>query len=147
MPFNLSFTHLLVVAIVGLVVLGPERLPGAARAAGNLYREYKRVSGGLQAEVRDVFADLAEPFNDVITDLRGGGSDDDAPAPAESPPAVSPLAPAIPALGPSTGLVSPGPSITLDIPSLGAPPQPGTVVARQEVVHEHAPHGGAPPSP
>ena len=43
MPFNLSMTHIMVVAVVALVVLGPERLPGVARTAGGLYREWQRI--------------------------------------------------------------------------------------------------------
>ena len=37
----LSPTHLLVVLIVALVVLGPKRLPGAGRALGQGLREFK----------------------------------------------------------------------------------------------------------
>ena len=72
MPLNLSFTHLMVVGFVALVVLGPERLPGVARTAGNLYREWKRISGGLQAEVRDVLHEFTEPFAEPISDLLHG---------------------------------------------------------------------------
>ncbi|GAC1536634.1 MAG: hypothetical protein NVS3B12_19830 [Acidimicrobiales bacterium] len=75
MPLNLSFTHMMVVAFVALVVLGPDRLPGVARTAGNLYREWKRVSGGLQAEVRDVLSEFTEPFTEPISDLLHGPAD------------------------------------------------------------------------
>ncbi|MHB8467247.1 MAG: twin-arginine translocase TatA/TatE family subunit [Acidimicrobiales bacterium] len=139
MPFNLSFTHMLVVAIVALIVLGPERLPNAARTAGTLYREWRKVSSGLQAEVRDVFSDFTEPFNDALSELRTGqvGEPDKA---TESPPSVNagtPLAPALPALGPSTGLVAPGPPLDVTVPSLGPTPRPDTVVM----------HPGVAPSP
>lgn len=52
---------------VALVVLGPERLPGAARTAGRLLSEFRRVTGGLQEEVRDAFAasDLAGPVQEL----------------------------------------------------------------------------------
>jgi sec-independent protein translocase protein TatA len=33
--------HLLVVLVVGLLVLGPKRLPGAGRALGNGIREFR----------------------------------------------------------------------------------------------------------
>lgn len=36
--FDISFAEMAVVAIVALVVLGPERLPGAARTAGKAVR-------------------------------------------------------------------------------------------------------------
>ena len=144
MPFNLSLTHMVVVAIVALVVLGPERLPNAARTAGSLFREWRRVSGGLQAEVRDVFSEYTEPFNEALNDIRTGPTNSDTgtvteaqPAPgASAPPAPftgeSPAAPAIPALGPSSGLVSVGPALSLEIPPLAPAPAPGTFVPHPE---------------
>lgn len=144
MPFNLSFTHIMVVGIVALIVLGPERLPGVARAAGNLYREWKRISGGLEAEVREVFSDFTEPFTTPMNeakeaftapmaDLRSTlrGSNGSSPATPSSPSTdlnESPLAPALPSLGPSTGLVSPGPAMEFQLPQLAPPPEPTTFV-------------------
>jgi sec-independent protein translocase protein TatA len=43
-------THLLFIAVVALVVLGPKRLPGLARALGHGIREFREaVSQGGQA--------------------------------------------------------------------------------------------------
>jgi sec-independent protein translocase protein TatA len=42
----LSPTHLLVVLVVALIVLGPKRLPGAGRALGQGLREFKDSIGG-----------------------------------------------------------------------------------------------------
>ena len=84
MPLNLSFTHMMVVAFVALLVLGPDRLPGVARTAGNLYREWKRISGGLQAEVRDVLSEFTEPFAEPISDLLHGPADGGAANVAEA---------------------------------------------------------------
>jgi sec-independent protein translocase protein TatA len=47
----LSPTHLLVVLVVALIVLGPKRLPGAGRALGSGLREFKdSISGMAPAE-------------------------------------------------------------------------------------------------
>lgn len=53
--------------IVALIVLGPEKLPEAARAAGRLLNEFRRVTGGLQEEVREAFeaSDLAGPVQEL----------------------------------------------------------------------------------
>jgi len=123
-PLNLSFTHLVVVAIVALVVLGPEKLPEAARTAGRFYREWRRISTGLQAEVRDVFAEYTEPFNEAVHDIRTGPTETPAPDAPTRP--IRNLAPAIPALGPSSGFVTPGPDIPIEIPSLNGDPDPAT---------------------
>lgn len=48
---------MLVVLVVALIFLGPSRLPGAARQLGQAMREFRRVTGDFQAEVRDVFSE------------------------------------------------------------------------------------------
>jgi Sec-independent protein translocase protein TatA len=47
--------ELLVILVAGLVVLGPKRLPEAARQIGKAVAELRRVSAGFQHEIRDVF--------------------------------------------------------------------------------------------
>lgn len=49
--------EILVVLVVALVVLGPNRLPDAARSMGKALAELRRMTSGVQAEVRDAFAD------------------------------------------------------------------------------------------
>jgi sec-independent protein translocase protein TatA len=47
----LSPTHLLVVLVVALIVLGPKRLPGAGKAIGEGLREFKdSISGAVPTE-------------------------------------------------------------------------------------------------
>lgn len=55
---NIGGPELLVVLIVALLVLGPTRLPQAARSMGKAMSEFRRVTGGLQAEVRDAMTQL-----------------------------------------------------------------------------------------
>ena len=45
-------TEILVVLVVALIVLGPTRLPEAARSVGRAFREFRRVTGGFQDELR-----------------------------------------------------------------------------------------------
>jgi sec-independent protein translocase protein TatB len=49
--FDIGFTELMVIAVVALVVIGPERLPKVARTAGHLL-------GRLQRYVSDVKSDI-----------------------------------------------------------------------------------------
>jgi Tat protein translocase TatC/Tat protein translocase TatB subunit len=49
--FDIGFSEMLIIAIVALVVIGPERLPKVARTAGHLL-------GRLQRYVRDVKSDI-----------------------------------------------------------------------------------------
>ncbi len=49
--FEVGFSELLVIAVVALLVLGPERLPRAARMAGSFMRKARNSFEGLKAEV------------------------------------------------------------------------------------------------
>jgi sec-independent protein translocase protein TatB len=56
--FGISFTELLLVGLVALLVLGPERLPGAARTAGLWIGRLKRSFNAIKTEVeREIGAD------------------------------------------------------------------------------------------
>lgn len=55
--FDVGFSELLLLAIVALVVLGPEKLPHAARIAGAWFGRIRRTVSTLQAEIeREVAA-------------------------------------------------------------------------------------------
>ena len=49
--FDIGFSELIVIAVVALIVIGPERLPKVARTAGHLL-------GRLQRYVNDVKSDI-----------------------------------------------------------------------------------------
>lgn len=54
---NIGTGEMLVIAIVALVVLGPERLPEMARSAGKMLHKLKTMSGDLQSQMGDVMSD------------------------------------------------------------------------------------------
>ncbi len=56
--FDIAFSELVVVALVALIVVGPERLPKVARTAGHLW-------GRLQRYVSNVKNDIA---NDMVVE-------------------------------------------------------------------------------
>lgn len=53
--FNLSGSEVVLIVLLALVVLGPEKLPEAIRRFGRLYGELKRMSSGFQSEFREAF--------------------------------------------------------------------------------------------
>ena len=63
--FNIGPMELVVLVIVGLVVLGPERLPDLARDAGRLLRSLRDLAQGARTQLRD---ELGPEFADI--DLR-----------------------------------------------------------------------------
>lgn len=64
MPF-LSPAKLLVVLLVAIVVLGPDKLPKVARQVGALWGDFRRLRERLETDVRGNFPDL--PSTDKIT--------------------------------------------------------------------------------
>ena len=49
---NLGGGEILVIMLVALLVLGPAKLPDAARQLGKAMAEFRKVSGGFQRELR-----------------------------------------------------------------------------------------------
>lgn len=77
--FNLSGSEIVFLLIIGLVVLGPEKLPTALRKAGRLYGEFKRITSGAESEFRSAFAeplrelqDTAAGYKSIFTDAATG---------------------------------------------------------------------------
>ena len=54
---NLGGLEVVVILLVALVVLGPKKLPDAARQVGRALTELKRISGGFQKEMREAMQD------------------------------------------------------------------------------------------
>ncbi|HTX93696.1 MAG TPA: Sec-independent protein translocase protein TatB [Mycobacterium sp.] len=71
---NLSWEHILVLVVVGLVILGPERLPGAIRWTSNALRQAREYLTGVTSQLRQdlgpEFDDLRGPINE-LQKLRG----------------------------------------------------------------------------
>jgi sec-independent protein translocase protein TatB len=63
--FNIGPLELVVLAVVGLIVLGPDRLPGLARDAARMLRTLRDMATGARTQLRD---ELGPEFADV--DLR-----------------------------------------------------------------------------
>ena len=62
--FDIGFSELLMIGVVALIVIGPERLPKVARTAGHLY-------GRMQRYVSDVKSDISREIE--IDELKRAG--------------------------------------------------------------------------
>jgi sec-independent protein translocase protein TatB len=67
---DLSPDKLLMLAVVALVVLGPNRLPGAARSLGRFLGQMRAMSSSFQTEVRDAIHEPHQAFTSALGDLR-----------------------------------------------------------------------------
>jgi sec-independent protein translocase protein TatB len=60
--FGLTFEKLLVIGVIAVFVLGPERLPRYAAQLGRLIRAVRDIANGAKDRVKD---EMGEEFNDV----------------------------------------------------------------------------------
>lgn len=60
--FNLSGSELVVILLIALVVLGPEKLPEAIRRVGRIYAELRKMSSGFQEEFTSA---MREPVDEL----------------------------------------------------------------------------------
>ncbi len=65
---NLGGGEILVILLVGLLVLGPQRLPTVGRQVARMVTEIRRVSSGFQEEFR---AALDDPLGEAEARSRG----------------------------------------------------------------------------
>jgi sec-independent protein translocase protein TatA len=84
---NVGPAEVLIILVVALLVLGPKKLPEAARQIGKAMSEFRRVTSSLQDEVRHVVNDHVESTPAVDPPPLGPalGNGDTPPAPAEPP--------------------------------------------------------------
>ena len=68
---NLGSGELLVIFFVALIVLGPTKLPEAARQIGRAINEVRRVSGGFQREMREAMKEPIEAIDDLRRTTNG----------------------------------------------------------------------------
>jgi sec-independent protein translocase protein TatB len=71
---NVGWGEMVVLVVVGLVILGPERLPGAIRWTANALRQARDYISGVTNQLREdigpEFDDLREPLSE-LQKLRG----------------------------------------------------------------------------
>ena len=119
--FGISFGELLLVGLVALLVLGPERLPGAARTAGLWIGRLKRSFNAIKQEVeREIGADeiRRQLHNEHILALEQEARN--AIAPPEVP-AAAPIAQATPVAPPAAETAAAEPAVVANTPAANEP--------------------------
>jgi sec-independent protein translocase protein TatB len=94
--FNVTGGELVIILIIALVVLGPERLPGAARSVGKVMAQIRELSHGFQKEFKSALDEVTDPMqamlNPQMTVLDGKPDTTDKPQSATMA-AVGPVVP------------------------------------------------------
>jgi sec-independent protein translocase protein TatB len=65
--FNVGTGEILVILLLALIVLGPDKLPETARKIGNVMGELRRMSHGFQSEIRSAFDEAINTDNAAPT--------------------------------------------------------------------------------
>ena len=66
--FDIGFSEIFLFGVIALIVLGPEKLPQAARTAGQWYAKLRRTVSTIQAEI-EAELDLAETRQQMQDEL------------------------------------------------------------------------------
>lgn len=140
---NFSPEKIVFLLVVALVVLGPQRLPGAARSMGKLLGNLRQLTGNLQNEMNTALAEPREVLRGTVNEM---GLDDLRQTVQSLHPrnALNPLVGLNPLAAPAT---PPGPSTTAapaETPGQPAATETGPVLAGPLGA---APGSDLPPSP
>ncbi len=82
--FDMGFTEMMLIGIVALIVIGPERLPGVARTAGKYFGRLKRFVTTVKADVeqelradelRQILADQQRELNTLKDSINTAGKE------------------------------------------------------------------------
>ena len=129
---NIGGLEVLFVLVIALIVLGPTKLPEAARQLGKFVNEARRISGNFQKEFREAVQDpiteaearargsiestkiaVTEPFQAMKAPVEAfkpkSATPGDAPAPAAAEPGAADADPAGPSSDEQSGSGEPSP--------------------------------------
>ena len=71
--FDVGFSELMVIAVVALIVIGPERLPRVARTMGHLFGRLQRYVNDVKADInREIELDELRKFKSTFEDAARG---------------------------------------------------------------------------
>src|SRR5580658_5032773 len=77
--FGLGPTELVVILVIALLVLGPQKIPEVATSLGKAIRSFRRATRELREQI-DIDEDVRRPFEDLHSALR-----DEPPPPPRRP--------------------------------------------------------------
>ncbi len=121
--FNLQGSEIIVILLIALVVLGPDRLPDAVRRFMQTYNELKKMGSGFQAEIKSAFDEPMREMRDTVSTIRDAADPTKLMAEADAENRVNADANAAVAAEPVVGRARRRPS-----PSSPSPSSPSPVV-------------------
>ena len=83
--FGIGMTELLVILVIGLLILGPKRLPDLARSLGRGLAEFRRASTDIRREFLDVAEEVRIDTDDLSLDESKQEPPEAKPSPEQKP--------------------------------------------------------------
>lgn len=123
---NLGGQEILVILLVGLIVLGPTKLPAAIRQAGRFAAETRRVAAGFKREFQEA---LDEPLAESKAMLKAADPRSLATEAAASTPPAEPGKPAAEAAAPAPSAETEKPPAETADPAPEAEPEKPTAAS------------------
>jgi sec-independent protein translocase protein TatB len=119
--FGLSFGELVIVAVLALVLLGPDRLPDAAKTIGKTLKDFKKATDGLKDQIETELYSAEKSIQKYVN------APDEPPVPAAPaaqgaprPQLPAPVATAANVPGLEAAMIDPAPAP----PAPAPPPEP-----------------------
>lgn len=151
--FNVGGGEIMVILLLALLVLGPDKLPEYTRKAGRYINEFRRMTSGFQEEFRQAMdlSDVIEPPTSDPTPATGSDALDRttegprlvpqaetmSPPPAPAPPAVdagsSPDTTPVPETGPTPAAGADPTAAPSASPAPAPPPSPSPAAFTADV--------------
>lgn len=125
--------EIVIIAVLALLLLGPDRLPDAAKTLGKGLRELRRATDDIKGQVeRELYVDGTKPARPTLVPPVPAQP---VPGPAGPPPAATvenvpgldaalAEAPAVPAPRPGPTVTAPIPTVAAPMPTVTAPAEP-----------------------
>jgi sec-independent protein translocase protein TatB len=67
---NLTFSEIITILVIILIVFGPNRLPELARKLGQFMTSARQAATALQKQISEDYGEAIEPLKDVRSELR-----------------------------------------------------------------------------
>ncbi len=126
--FNIGAGEMVLILVVALLILGPQRLPELARGIGKFVREFRRQTDEVRNVVEREFYSMDQEFQKPQTPPVRPGTFANPPAPSDLPP------PVLPPMSPTDAAAPASPGA--EAPSLAAEPPAAVHLAPQVLALE-----------
>jgi len=80
--FGIGMPEMIIILVIALVVIGPQKLPELAKSLGKGLAEFKKASDGFQRSVQEEATKIEEPKKTESTQMHTATAEPVATAPA-----------------------------------------------------------------